>query len=197
MRQVPSSIAAKLGTAAALFAENGLDQTKIEDVAEATGIPKATLYYYFAGKEDILAFLLADGLNLIADAVSIALEAPGNARDRLGLVVEAQLRVMADQRDVCRALIAELGRAGRIPEIADAIRRAYYEPVMHLLEEGGSDGSLRAVEDPASTSVAIFGAVTISALSYLVVEAGLSTEQMASQLLGLLLDGLRPRPRRA
>lgn len=197
MRQVPSSIAAKLDAAAALFAEHGLDQTKIEDVAEATGIPKATLYYYFAGKEDILAFLLADGLNLIADAVSIALEAPGNARDRLGLVVEAQLRVMADQRDVCRALIAELGRAGRIPEIAYAVRRAYYEPVMHLLEEGGSDGSLRAVADPASTSVAIFGAVTISALSYLVVEAGLSTEQMASQLLGLLLDGLSPRPPRA
>ena len=34
MRQVPSSIAAKLPAAATLFANHGLDQTKIEDVAE-------------------------------------------------------------------------------------------------------------------------------------------------------------------
>jgi AcrR family transcriptional regulator len=195
MRQVPSSIAAKLPAAATLFANHGLDQTKIEDVAEATGIPKATLYYYFAGKEEILAFLLADSLNLIADAVAIAMESDGNARERLGQVVAAQLKVMAEQRDVCRALIADLGRAGRIPEIADAVRRAYYEPLMRLLEEGAADGSLRKVEDPGSTSVAIFGAVTISALSYLVASEGLSTDQVAAQLVSLLVDGLGPRKR--
>jgi len=40
-----------------LFAEHGLDATKMDDVAAATGVPKATLYYYFEGKEDILRFL--------------------------------------------------------------------------------------------------------------------------------------------
>jgi AcrR family transcriptional regulator len=193
MRQVPSSIAAKLPAAASLFAERGLDQTKIEDVAEATGIPKATLYYYFSGKEEILSFLLADSLNLIADAVAIAVDAPGTARERLGLVVQAQLRVMSEQRDVCRALIADLGRAGRIPETAEAINRAYYQPVLHLLIEGAEDGSLRKVEDPASASVAIFGAVTISALSYLVSGADLAADQVAEQLIGMLVDGLGPR----
>lgn len=194
MRQVPHSIATKLAAAAALFADNGLDQTKIDDVADVTGVPKATLYYYFAGKEDILAFLLAEGLSLIAEAVGVALEAPGTARQRLALVVEAQLRVMAERRDACRALITDLGRAGRIPEISSAVERAYYQPVMRLLEEGARDGSLRPVEDPASTSVAIFGAVTISALSSLFAGAELSTDEMAAGLLGLLVDGLGPRP---
>jgi len=45
MRKLPSKLASKLYGAAELIADRGLDATKIEDIAEATGIPKATLYY--------------------------------------------------------------------------------------------------------------------------------------------------------
>ena len=50
MRRIPRQIADRLPAAADLFAEKGLNDSKIEDVAAATGVPKATLYYYFAGK---------------------------------------------------------------------------------------------------------------------------------------------------
>ncbi len=193
MRPVPSSIAQRLTPAAELFAERGLDQTKIEDVAEATGIAKATLYYYFSGKEDVLAFLFRDTLAAMADAVAIATDAEGEARARLAGVLTAQLQVMADQPAVCRALIADLGRAGRIPDIAQAITDAFYSPVDRLLREGAADGSLRPVADPLAASVAIFGAVIISGLSHLVIAGGLPVPQVVEQLTDLLLVGLDPR----
>jgi len=193
VRPVPTSISQRLTPAAELFAERGLDQTKIEDVAEATGIPKATLYYYFAGKEDILAFLLRDALVAVADAVAIAADGDGDARDRLTGVLTAQLQVMADQPAVCRALIADLGRAGRIPDITQAIIDAFYGPIERLLRAGAEDGSLRAVPDPLAVAVAIFGAVTISGLSHLVLLGGVQVEQVMSQLTDLLLAGLDPR----
>ncbi len=34
----------------------------MEDLAEVTGVPKATLYYYFEGKEAILAHLFGQFL---------------------------------------------------------------------------------------------------------------------------------------
>ncbi len=193
MRAVPVSIAQRLTPAAELFAERGLDQTKIEEVAEATGIPKATIYYYFAGKEDILAFLLRDALVAMADAVAIAADGVGDARARLSGVLTAQLQVMADQPAVCQALIADLGRAGRIPDIAQAVIDAFYGPVERLLHEGAADGSLRSVPDPAAAAVAIFGAVTISGLSHLVLRGGLQVGQVVGQLTDLLLGGLDPR----
>ena len=193
MRPVPTSISQRLTPAAELFAERGLDQTKIEDVAEATGIPKATLYYYFAGKEDILAFLLRDALVAMADAVAIAADGGGAARDRLTGVLTAQLQVMADQPAVCRALIADLGRAGRLPDITQAIVDAFYGPIERLLREGAEDGSLRGVPDPLAAAVAIFGAVTIGGLSHLVLVGGLPVEQVVGQLTDLLLAGLDPR----
>ncbi len=195
MRTVPAHTAVKLSVAAELFADHGVEQTKIEDIAAATGIPKATLYYYFAGKEEILAFLFRDTLNRVADEVAIAVESEGSAAARLAEVIRAQLRVMAEQPAICRALVGELGRAGRIPEIAAMIHAAYYQPVQSLIEDGVTEGSLRQVPDPESGAMAVFGAVTISALSYLVTYQALDQERIASAVTTLVLDGLRLRQR--
>jgi AcrR family transcriptional regulator len=161
----------------------------MEDVAQITGVPKATLYYYFAGKEEILAHLLADTLRAIADAVAIALEVDGTAAARLQRLIDAQLRVMNEHPTVCRALLSELGRAGRIPEIASAIEAAYYAPVAQVLAEGTADGSLRAVEDTADAVMAIFGAVTITGLHHLVRGDDIP-EGAAAGVTALLMHGL-------
>lgn len=193
MRTVPSQIAARLPAAAELFADRGLDGTKIEDVAAATGIPKATLYYYFSGKEEILGFLLKDVLLRVADEVAIAVQANDTAAQRLTDVIRAQLRVMVDQPAVCRALVGDLGRAGRMPAIAEMIDSAYYRPVEALLLEGANDGSLIEQIQPRVVAMAIFGAVTISALSYLITDERLDEPRIARAVADLILDGLRSR----
>jgi TetR/AcrR family transcriptional regulator len=190
MREVPSSIAARLPAAAELFAERGVEHTKIEEIAGATGVPKATLYYYFAGKEDILAFLFRDTLRALADEVAIAVQSEGTARDRLIRVVRAQLSVMADQPAVCRALTGELGRAGRMPAIAAAIRQAYHAPVVQLLREGEADRSLAGVADADAAALMIFGAVTVTGLSHLVAGAAVDVDDASQALIAVLLDGL-------
>lgn len=191
MRKVPSSIAARLPAAADLFAERGLDSTKIDDVAAATGVPKATLYYYFSGKEEILAFLFQDTLRRMAGQVRLAADRDGIAADRLVEVVRAQLSVMSEQPAVCRALLGELGRAGRMPAIAAAIRDAYHEPVARVLREGAIDGSLAGVVDVHAAALMIFGAVTVTGLSQLVDGDSIAVEQASDALARVLLDGLR------
>lgn len=193
MRPVPGQIAGKLSAAAELFADRGVDQTKIEDVAAATGVPKATLYYYFAGKEEILAFLFQDTLRHIADEVAIAVESEGTAAERLRRVVTAQLAVMAEQPAVCRALTGELGRAGRMPAIAAAIRDAYHAPVAHLLTQGAADGSLAEVADAEAAALVVFGAVTVTGLSKLLSKETMAVDDAAGAVIAVLLDGLRPR----
>lgn len=194
MRRVPAQIAGKLPAAAELFAGRGLDNTKIEDVAAATGVAKATLYYYFAGKEEILGFLLQDMLTQIADQVAIAVQTPGaTAAERMRAVVHAQLSVMSEQPAVCRALVGDLGRAGRIPDIAAAMRGAYHEPVEALLAEGAEDGSLAPQVHLPAAAAALFGAVTITGLLYLVADHPLDPDAATDAVLAVVMAGLRPR----
>lgn len=194
MRKLPAKLASQLYGAADLIAERGLDGTKIEDIAEATGIPKATIYYHLDGKNAVLEFLLSDLLDMIAGAVGVAVSSDENARTRLEAAVAAQLGVMLEYPSLCRALVGDLGRATRLPELAMALRAAFYEPIEQLLTDGVSDGSLRQVADPSVVALSVFGAITVAGLSAAV--EGPSPDQAAdaarfsSAICGLILDGL-------
>lgn len=192
MRDVPAAIAAKLPQAAAVIAERGLDDTKIEDLAAAAGVPKATLYYYFAGKQEILAYLLRDLLHRLHDEVTIATSAPGGCLDRLTSVMGAQLTIMAEQPDVCRALVGDLGRAARMPEVAAMIDKAFIDPVEQLLREGEADGSFRSDTDARATATAIFGALSMTGLAHLNSGGPWSVEKSTGRLVALFLGGITP-----
>jgi TetR/AcrR family transcriptional regulator len=192
MRELPTPIATKLYAAAELIADQGFDHTKIDDIAEVSGVPKATLYYYFAGKEEILAFLLKDLLTMIAGEVAAAVAAPGTASDRLAGAIKAQLGVMLGNPAPCRALIGDLGRATRLPALATALTSAFFEPVERLLRDGAEDGSLRPVDDRLGTAVTIFGAVTVSGLMHAVQNTDPDIDQIATTISDLLLRGLSP-----
>src|SRR6516225_4508843 len=86
VRPVSAEMAAKLMAAADLIAERGLDDTKTEDIAAVTGIPKATIYYYFEGKEEVLSFIFGVVLDALHEAVTRAIGGPGPAAERLARV---------------------------------------------------------------------------------------------------------------
>ena len=92
-RALPAKIASQLYAAAELIADRGLEGTRMEEIAEATGIPKATLYYHLEGKNAVLEFLLEDFLDLIAGAVAVAKDADGSAAERLRASITAQLLI--------------------------------------------------------------------------------------------------------
>jgi AcrR family transcriptional regulator len=191
LRPLPVPLRERLGLAVSAFARKGFEATRMEDVAEVTGVPKATLYYHFQGKEQILAWLLADLLRDCAEAVQCALGAPGTALDRLERVVRAQLEVMAARPDACRVLLLDFSRAGRIPEVAEAIGETFLRPVARLLAEGRADGSIGGCVDDEATSAAIYGAVTVTGLHFLLNSESLDAERIGDIVLGVLTTGLR------
>ena len=67
--------------AAPLFAERGLDGATMSDIAEVTGIPRATLYYYFEGKEAVFACMCGLVLDRFEEVISAALGEPGPAAE--------------------------------------------------------------------------------------------------------------------
>lgn len=194
MRKLPAKLASRLYDAAELIAERGLDGTKIDDIAEVTGIPKATIYYHLDGKNGVLEFLLGDLLDLVAGAVGVAVTGPEDARTRLEAAVVAQLGVMFEHPFLCRALVGDLGRATRLPELSLAIHAAFFEPIERLLGEGVADGSLRRVADPSTVAMSVFGAVTIAGLSVAVEgpqdDPAAKADQLAAAISELVLHGL-------
>ena len=189
MREVPASIAAKLPAAAAVFAAHGYDAAKIDDLAKHVGVPRATLYYYFSGKEDILAFLLRSLLDDVAAEVRRAVEGNGDGLARLRAALHAQLEVLAANPETAQLLVANIGRAGRLTDIAVAVDEAFHGPVRTILHDGVADGSIRPVDVERAAS-ALFGAVILTGLHEIVVHGRLDPDDVVGDVSTVVLDGL-------
>lgn len=92
-----------LDAAERLFAERGFDATPTASIAEAAGVPKGLLFYYFPGKTDLLRALVGERLDL--DPIDTAdLIAPGDPAQTL-LNVTERLRELQDSSAVRRVIV--------------------------------------------------------------------------------------------
>ena len=196
-RKVPATLADKLTSAASGFAVS-FDDIGMEDIAAASGIPRATLYYYFSGKDDVLAFLLQSMLDDLRISVATALEGDGDTHTRLEAVVRAQLAHLAANPAASQLLMMNLGRAGRLGVIAAGIDAGFHGPVRDILASGVAAGELTEV-DVDVTATAIYGAVTIVGLRSLVTNGFLDVDATADRLFPVFWSGIAAtaRPRRS
>jgi TetR/AcrR family transcriptional regulator len=186
-------MAAKVMTAAGLFAERGLDGATMSDIAEVTGIPRATLYYYFDGKEAVFACMCALVLDGFEEALSVALSGNGSAAERLGRVVRAQLEFCAAHPEAFLAMHLDLGRAARRAEMSQRIIRSYLRPVANLIEEGAADGTMRTVGNPRVAAAALLGATTTAVEQALLSSDEQSVTELYEPIMSLVLHGLDAR----
>jgi TetR/AcrR family transcriptional regulator len=163
MRRLPTSITTKVMSLAPLFFERGLDGVSINDIAATSGIPRATLYYHFDGKQGVFAYMCSVLFDDFEAAVTTAVASQGNAAERLSRVIRAQIDVYDANPMALQAVQPDLARAGHSPEMLRRAEQAYVLPVARLLTEGAADGSLHQVRQPRVLAAAILGAVTIAA----------------------------------
>ena len=192
-RKVPVGLADKLTSATAGFAAV-FDDLRMEDIAAATGIPRATLYYYFAGKDDVLAFLLRSMLDDLRVSVATALDVEGDTRTRLQAVMRAQFGHLAANPAASQLLVMNLGRAGRVGTIASGIDDGFHAPVRQILTDGVAAGDLVDI-DVDVTAAAMFGAVTVVGLRALVTAGSLDVEATTDRLFPVFWSGIAASPK--
>lgn len=191
VREVPAEMAAKLAEAAgSLLAD--FDVLQMGDIAAAAGVARSSLYYYFTNKDDVLAYLLRSVLDDLTATTAAAAAGPGNPAFRLGAVIQAQLQHLNNHPAASQLLIANLGRAGKLSEIAAQVNQGFEGPVRRLLAEGAADGSLRALPDDDLGAAALFGALLVIGLRSLVVEGHIDVERVTRMIGPMFWYGLAP-----
>lgn len=191
MREVPAEMAANLHKAAdGLLAS--FEDVQMHDIAAAAGVARSSLYYYFANKDDVLAYLLRSMLHELNTATSEAAAGPGNPSERLSAVIRAQLSLLNDHPAASQQLIANLGRAGQLPDIAAQVHEGFEVPVRRLLTEGAADGTLRPLADEDLGATALFGAVLVIGLRALVVDGHIDVDQVMAMIGPMFWHGIAP-----
>jgi len=76
-----------LSEAVTLFAARGYEAVGVQDLCDASGITKPTLYYHFGSKEGLLAALFEERFGLFNSGIKAVAEYPGTRHGDLGGVL--------------------------------------------------------------------------------------------------------------
>jgi AcrR family transcriptional regulator len=147
-----------IDTAAEIFYRKGYSETSVQDVADAVGILKGSLYYYIDSKEDLLYQML---LEVHEDAKSVvtetaALDIP--PLDRLRVYIQRHVEYNA--RNLAKIAVYYHDFGLLTPERRKAIvgQRGFYENfVKSLIDEAQQRGEVEKTVDATLISNAVLG----------------------------------------
>jgi AcrR family transcriptional regulator len=170
---------ATLDTTAALVAEHGLRSVTMSQIAEQTGIGRATLYKYFSGVEAILVAWherqVAGHLEYLAEIRDRAV----GAGERLEAVLEAYALISHEYHGTELAALLHRGEhvARAQQQVTDLVR--------DLLTEAAEAGGVR--DDVPPDELASYS------LHALAAARSLPSKAAVGRLVAVTLAGLRPR----
>lgn len=171
-----------LDTTAALVAEHGLFSVTMSQIAQETGIGRATLYKYFPDVESILRAWHERQISGHLAYLAEVRDRGGVARERLEAVLEAFALISLGSRDHQDAeLAAFLHRDERVARAQHQVQWMIRE----LLTEAARTGDVRTDVSPDELATYCRNAL-----------AGASRQRSKAavrRLVSVTLDGLRPR----
>ncbi len=177
-----------------LFAERGVAGVTMDDLAEAVGISKATLYQHFASKDAMLAHLLTAHYERFIEWLESTAGQPPIER-----LCATMRYLMSRQMMVLREVMA-IGREQVLPVFHnDAELLAQHTRTLGLLTEivrqGQADGSIAADLAPQAIIGAMWALTNMSARQSPGAQAlpdALDETAYAEQMLLLFARSLRP-----
>lgn len=177
------------------FARKGYSGTAIQDIVQATGLSKPTLYYYFQSKAGlfraIMDFAYDECLSRMQDRVA---KADGGVKEKLIAVATAMFEFAEKHPQLLRLVFAtNFAAPEEIPaECVDKEkRRRNFDFVKGIVEEGVKsrelDGSFSAVE----LGHGVYGAITHHCRLHLLCGEGKLNAKVAARLVELYLCGAK------
>jgi AcrR family transcriptional regulator len=168
-----------LDTTAALVAEHGLRPVTMSQIAEETGIGRATLYKYFSGVEAILVAWHERQVTRHFEHLVEVRHQAGDAGERLEAVLEAYALIAYEYHGTELAALVHQGE-----HVARAQRRLS-DFIRELLTEAAEAGDLR--DDVAPDELASYCLHALAAAS------SLPSKAAVRRLVTVILAGLHPR----
>ncbi|BAS26077.1 TetR/AcrR family transcriptional regulator [Limnochorda pilosa] len=182
-----------LEAAVHLFRAKGYHATSVQDIADAVGLRKGSLYHYIRSKEELLFEIIHSTIQTYIHRLESIAARPEPASARLAAAIEAHIKAVAQDTEGFAIFIGET-RALE-PEQRQRIEEAssqYGHLLERLIEEASLEGAFRPA-DSAMAALAILGACNWMHRWY-DPQGRLSPKEIAAAFTEVFFGGLLQQP---
>ena len=185
-------VAEMVDAAAAVFAEKSYHGATTQDIADRLGIRQASLYYYFASKDEALEQVCMLGVEGFLETAAAIAKENVSAGERVRAIIRSHLLPMQERKNYVTVFLNER------QHLPTAVRRrinrlagAYEKVIENILREGVATGQLAAGTDVRMATLAILGMCNW-APRWFGAEPEASIDRVTEAFAALALQGLAP-----
>ncbi|MFW5692388.1 MAG: TetR/AcrR family transcriptional regulator [Chloroflexota bacterium] len=181
-----------LDAAARVFSQHGIDGASMTQVADASGVSKATIYHYFASKDALILALVQRLFDADQPELEKLVTDDTPAVDRL-YAYSVDLVALLEQNRVLAPIIAEIrARADRMEAIQSVISTylaGYIRAFTRIIQQGIDGGELRQSLDASGAALAC--AALIEGAILIAQHSGQPLEHVMATSMSIFLAGLK------
>jgi TetR/AcrR family transcriptional regulator, cholesterol catabolism regulator len=146
--------------AARIFQEKGYEAASIQDIAEALGILKGSIYYYIDSKEDLLFAVIQEVHETALANVDLLRQVDAGPLAKIRMFIEMHLRHFTDNQVKVTVFFHDFrSLAGARRDYIVAERASYTNYLRELITVGQRDGTVCPDIDPELVTFALLGMI--------------------------------------
>jgi AcrR family transcriptional regulator len=126
-----------------VFARRGYSETTMDEIAEAAGVAKGTLYLYFKSKRALYLAALKHGILELNAQTRRAVENARGIREKIRAFISMRVEYADQNREFCKIYYSELGNLVHPVPTQSEFKKMYMQQVdfmtgvLEAAEEGG------------------------------------------------------------
>jgi len=128
--------------AAKVFSKQGYFRTSMDEIAQAAGVAKGTLYYHFPSKSQLFKVLITEGLNMMKRQVTSVLNSNLPIDEQLKKVIWKHIQLFLEYSELAHITFNEIS-SGIDDDVLDEIQKIkndYISFIADLLRTGYIEG---------------------------------------------------------
>lgn len=158
----PDSRTRVFAAAADLFADRGFDGVGVDDIASASGLNKAMLYYHFDDKLALYRAIVVEMLDAVSEQVAVIAAEPVPADQRLTAFVRLFVDQAAERPWLPPLMLREMAEGAPRLDIQTFSRmRTVFTNFARILDDGHREGRFRRI-NPVLAYMSIIAPVLLN-----------------------------------
>ncbi|KMT22747.1 TetR/AcrR family transcriptional regulator [Clostridium cylindrosporum] len=170
------------------FSKKGYHKSTMDEIAEAAGVAKGTLYYHFKSKEDIFKFIIDEGIKMIKEELYDKTKHLDDPTDKLRKVCEVQLKLVITYLPFFKTVLSQMwGDEDRQTHLREVLKKYFVLLEGYLLE--AADESFINKNNIEIIAFNFFGVMT-STVVYNITHKDIDIEEVLDNLVEFLMRGI-------
>ena len=124
--------------AAWVFSRKGYFTASVDEIAEAAGAAKGSVYYHFKSKSTLYIEVLRYGVSLLIKDINKAADTAGSTKDILAKIMQIHVKTYLEFPEMASVFFNDLS-IGLEPEVlseVDEIKEEYNENLIEIIKDG-------------------------------------------------------------